>query len=41
MREILVDITRNYSATVLISSHILGELEKIATPTLALTPAFL
>ncbi len=31
MREILVDITRNYSATVLISSHILGELEKIAT----------
>lgn len=31
MREILVDITQNYSATVLISSHILGELEKIAT----------
>ena len=31
MREILVDITKNYSATVLISSHILGELEKIAT----------
>lgn len=31
MREILVDITRKYSATVLISSHILGELEKIAT----------
>lgn len=31
MREILVDITRNYAATVLISSHILGELEKIAT----------
>lgn len=31
MREILVDITENYSATVLISSHILGELEKIAT----------
>lgn len=31
MREILVDITQEYSATVLISSHILGELEKIAT----------
>ncbi|MCM1306504.1 MAG: ATP-binding cassette domain-containing protein [Firmicutes bacterium] len=31
MREILVDITEKYSATVLISSHILGELEKIAT----------
>lgn len=31
MREILVDITENCSATVLISSHILGELEKIAT----------
>ena len=31
MREILVDITQNYSVTVLISSHILGELEKIAT----------
>lgn len=31
MREILVDITRNYHCTVLISSHILGELEKIAT----------
>ena len=31
MREILVDITRNYNCTVLISSHILGELEKIAT----------
>ena len=31
MREILVDITTNYSTTVLISSHILGELEKIAT----------
>lgn len=31
MREILVDITRNFSTTVLISSHILGELEKIAT----------
>lgn len=31
MREILVEITRRYSATVLISSHILGELEKIAT----------
>ena len=31
MREILVDITRNCGGTVLISSHILGELEKIAT----------
>ncbi len=31
MREILVDITQNYGCTVLISSHILGELEKIAT----------
>ena len=31
MREILVDITENYECTVLISSHILGELEKIAT----------
>ena len=31
MREVLVDITRNGGCTVLISSHILGELEKIAT----------
>lgn len=31
MREILVGITQNYGCTVLISSHILGELEKIAT----------
>lgn len=31
MREVLVDITRNYGCTVVISSHILGELEKIAT----------
>lgn len=30
-REILVDITQKYKTTVLISSHILGELEKIAT----------
>ena len=31
MREILVDIVKTYNTTVLISSHILGELEKIAT----------
>lgn len=31
MREILVDITKNCGCTVLISSHILGELEKNAT----------
>ena len=31
MREILVDVTQNYGCTVHISSHILGELEKIAT----------
>ncbi len=31
MREVLVDITKNYQCTVLISSHLLGELEKIAT----------
>lgn len=31
MREVLVDITKNYECTVIISSHILGELEKIAT----------
>lgn len=31
MREVLIDITRNYQCTVVISSHILGELEKIAT----------
>ncbi len=31
MREILVEITHQYGCTVLISSHILGELEKIAT----------
>jgi len=31
MRDILVDITNNYGCTVLISSHLLGELEKIAT----------
>ena len=30
-REILVDVTQNYNCTVLISSHLLGELEKIAT----------
>ncbi len=31
MRDVLVDVTRNYGCTVVISSHILGELEKIAT----------
>ena len=31
MREVLVDITENYNSTVVISSHLLGELEKIAT----------
>lgn len=31
MREILTDVTRDGECTVLISSHILGELEKIAT----------
>ena len=31
MREVLIDITKNLNCTVLISSHLLGELEKIAT----------
>ena len=31
MREVLLDITRNQNRTVVISSHILGELQKIAT----------
>ena len=31
MREVLVDITKSGNCTVLISSHILGELEKVAT----------
>lgn len=31
MREILIDITQKGECTVLVSSHILGELEKIAT----------
>lgn len=31
MREVLMDVTKNYHCTVVISSHILGELEKIAT----------
>ena len=31
MREVLVDITKHFSCTVVISSHVLGELEKIAT----------
>ena len=31
MREVLVDITQNQGRTVVIASHLLGELEKIAT----------
>ncbi len=31
MREVLCDLAENHSVTVLVSSHILGELEKIAT----------
>lgn len=31
MREILTDLTRKHQCTVVISSHVLGELEKIAT----------
>ena len=31
MREILVDLSKNHKKTILISSHVLGELEKIAT----------
>ncbi len=31
MREVLCDLAENHSVTILISSHILGELEKIAT----------
>lgn len=31
MRDVLTDITKNNNCTVLVSSHILGELEKIAT----------
>ncbi|MBQ8394850.1 MAG: ATP-binding cassette domain-containing protein [Clostridia bacterium] len=31
MREVLIDITKNHGCTVIVSSHILGELEKIAT----------
>ncbi len=31
MREILIEITQKYHTTVVISSHLLGELEKIAT----------
>lgn len=31
MREVLTDLTKNHQCTVVVSSHILGELEKIAT----------
>lgn len=31
MREVLVNVTKEYSTTVLVSSHVLSELEKVAT----------
>ena len=31
MREVLVDVTKNHDCTVVVSSHVLGELEKVAT----------
>ena len=31
MREVLVDVTKNHGCSVVVSSHVLGELEKIAT----------
>ncbi|MDE6727739.1 MAG: ATP-binding cassette domain-containing protein, partial [Oscillospiraceae bacterium] len=31
MRDVLIDVTKNHGCTVVVSSHILGELEKIAT----------
>ncbi len=31
MRDVLLDVTKNHGCTVVVSSHILGELEKIAT----------
>ena len=31
MREVLVDVTQNHGCTVVVSSHVLGELEKVAT----------
>ena len=31
MREVLVDLAKNHGVTVIVSSHILGELEKVAT----------
>lgn len=31
MRNVLKDVVKNYNSTVIISSHVLGELEKIAT----------
>ena len=31
MRDVITSVTKNYNCTVVISSHILGELEKIAT----------
>ena len=31
MREVLIDLTQNHGCTVVVSSHVLGELEKIAT----------
>ncbi|MCM1166681.1 MAG: ATP-binding cassette domain-containing protein [Lachnospiraceae bacterium] len=31
MRDVLIDVTKNHNCTVVVSSHVLGELEKIAT----------
>ena len=31
MREIFIDLTKNHNKTIVVSSHILGELEKVAT----------
>ena len=31
MREIMIDLTTNHNCTIVVSSHVLGELEKVAT----------